>query len=234
MQKKTEKKEKERERKRNKEKEKKEGREKMINSKSSLAVQLSKLKVFARPSVKLEQYPTDPEVAADVLWNAHLSGDIEDKVVADLGCGTGILGIGALLLGAKKVFFIDKDGEALQLLEKNIESVKEEIEGKHEIKKEEVEDTELDKVDVVIQNPPFGTRKEHADKAFLEKAFKISDVVYSFHKTSTKRFLEAITEDNGFKITHRWEYQFMLKKTQEHHTKRIKRIEVSCFRIEKG
>ena len=75
-----------------------------INSKSSLAIILSKLKLFSKPQLNLEQYPTDSEIAAEVLWNAHMNDDLDNKVVADLGCGTGILGIGALLLHSKKGF----------------------------------------------------------------------------------------------------------------------------------
>ena len=62
-----------------------------IGSKSSLAVALSKLKGFEKPKVKKEQYMTDSEVAADILWNAFMDGYIDDKTIADLGSGTGIL-----------------------------------------------------------------------------------------------------------------------------------------------
>ena len=96
----------------------------MSASKSSLAVALSKLKLFSKPDVKLEQYPTDSEIAAEILWNAHMRGDLDNKIVADLGCGTGILGIGALLLGAKKVFFVDIDKNALEILKQNFSRVK--------------------------------------------------------------------------------------------------------------
>ena len=85
-------------------------------TKSKLAIQLSKLKVFETAKIKLEQYPTDSEIAADILWNAFMQHDIEGKVIADLGAGTGVLGIGALLLNAKKVCFVEKDKEAVKLL----------------------------------------------------------------------------------------------------------------------
>ena len=75
-------------------------------SKSALAIELSQLNVFPTPNIKLEQYPTDSEIAADILWTAFMRNDIKNKIIADFGCGTGLLGIGAILLGAKKVFFI--------------------------------------------------------------------------------------------------------------------------------
>ena len=95
-------------------------------SKSELAIVLSKLKGFKRPKVSVEQYSMDSEVGASVLWNAALLGDIKQKVSVDLGCGTGILGIGALLLGAKKVYFVDSDQEALEIAKENWRKVKSE------------------------------------------------------------------------------------------------------------
>ena len=88
-------------------------------TKSGLAIELSKLKAFEKPKIKSEQYITDSEIAADVLWFAYMKGDINGKIIADLGCGTGTLGIGALLLGAKKVFFIDNDERALEICREN-------------------------------------------------------------------------------------------------------------------
>ena len=35
-----------------------------------------------------------------------MNNDIKDKTIADLGCGTGILGLGAAVLEAKKVYLI--------------------------------------------------------------------------------------------------------------------------------
>jgi putative methylase len=202
----------------------------MRNSKSGLAVELSKLDVFPSPDLKLEQYPTDSEIAADVLWHAYMRGEIEGKKIADLGCGTGILGIGALLLGAKQVFFVDKDTAALAVLGSNLnkvgakkgfKAINADIEGFDE------------EVDVVIQNPPFGTKEEHIDRFFLGKAFSLADVVYSFHKTSTKGFVEKFADDSGFRIAERLDFQFPLKNTMKHHKKKIQRIGVSCFRLEK-
>jgi putative methylase len=202
----------------------------MVNSKSQLAIALSKLDVFPSPDPKLEQYPTDSEIAAEVLWNARMSGDIEGKTIADLGCGTGILGIGALLLGAKKVFFVDTDTAAIAVLGNNLNRL--DITKGFAIINRDIADFD-EKVDVVIQNPPFGTRQEHADKAFLEKAVSISATVYSFHKTATSRFVSSFSADKGFRIANRWDFSFPLKSTMKFHEKRIQRIEVSCFRLVK-
>jgi ribosomal protein L11 methyltransferase len=42
-----------------------------------------------------------------------------DAVIADIGCGSGILSIGALKLGAKKVYAVDNDPLAVQSTEEN-------------------------------------------------------------------------------------------------------------------
>jgi len=201
-----------------------------MTTKKQLAIQLSKLKGFDKASIKLEQYPTDSEIAATILWNAFMNGEIQDKVVADLGCGTGILGIGALLLDAKKVFFVDVDREALNVLEENLKFL--ELED-FEIVCSDVSDFS-EKVDLVIQNPPFGTKQRHADKKFLEKAFSISSLIYSFHKTSTRDFVKAVSNDFDFNIANEFEFSFPLKNTMQIHKKRQQRIEVSCFKLSRS
>ncbi|MBI2651492.1 methyltransferase [Candidatus Woesearchaeota archaeon] len=205
-----------------------------IGSKKALAVILSKFEVFKEPKVSSEQYATDAEIAAEVLWNVYMANDI-GKVSADLGCGTGILGIGMLLLGARKVFFVDYDSKALEIAKNNLEKAKSEssIAGKAIFICESIKSFN-EKVDLVVQNPPFGVKIRHMDKMFLEKAFEISNVIYSFHKSESKGFIDKFSRGNGFKVTNVWEFEFPLKATLAYHTKKIKRIKVSCFRIEKS
>lgn len=193
-----------------------------MRSKSQLAVFLSKLPVFTSPKAYLEQYSTDSEVAADVLWNAYLLGDVSNKVVADLGAGTGILGRGCLELQAKKVFFLEKDESLIKVLE---QTAKEGVILNRDI-------TEFDKkVDTVIMNPPFGVQKRKADKVFLEKAILNAKVVYMLGKVEGDGFVDAIAKEHGAKITHRWKYSMPLKATQKFHTKKKHLVEVMCWRV---
>ncbi len=74
---------------------------------------LENLEGFSDPSPLLEQYRTPAPLAARLLFHAALKGDIEGKRVCDLGCGTGILAIGASLLGAREVVAVDIDQSAL-------------------------------------------------------------------------------------------------------------------------
>ena len=205
-----------------------------ITSKSTLAIALSHLEGFNEPKVREEQYLMDSEIGAEVLWNAYLLGDMRGKVIADLGCGTGILGIGALLLGAKDVFFIDSDEKALEIAKNNYSKIKSEGYniGKVELVCQDIINFDV-KVEVVIQNPPFGTKVRHNDVFFLEKALKMAPIVYSFHKSESKQFLERFSAKNKAKITHIWSFKFPLKAVFSFHRRQIHRINVSCFRFEK-
>ncbi|CAD5247940.1 methylase for 50S ribosomal subunit protein L11 [Alteromonas sp. 38] len=60
---------------------------------------------------------THPTTALCLRW---LDGiDVADKVVVDFGCGSGILALAALKLGAKRVVGIDIDPQALQATQEN-------------------------------------------------------------------------------------------------------------------
>lgn len=205
-------------------------------SKSQLAIALSRLAVFEnfeKPQLMKEQYATDSEAAAEAVWFAYLQGDIQDKVVADLGCGTGLLGIAARMLGAKKVYFVDNDKEALEICRRNIDAaVSKETSAKVAIVNSGVADFST-KVDTVVQNPPFGTKTRHADRAFLLQAFKTSTIVYSFHKIETADFVKKIAADNGFAVTNVLPLQLQLKQTYRFHRSRIRRVGVGFFRIVK-
>lgn len=200
-------------------------------SKAGLGIILSRINGFSKPDVRVEQYETDAEIAATVLWQAKLHGDI-GKVSADLGAGSGILGIGALLLGAKKVYFVENDSSAVDISKNNWAKIKSEykVDGEAIFLCQDI--NEFDgKVDVVFQNPPFGTKVRHADKVFLEKAMKIAPIVYSFHKSETKAFIEGFCRANGFNVANIWDFKFPLKAKYEFHARKIHRINVSCFRI---
>jgi putative methylase len=198
-------------------------------SKSGLAIMLSKLKGFFNPKLMAEQYETDSEKAADMIWFAYMLGDIEGKTIADFGCGPGIFGIGCLLLGAKKAYFVDNDADVMSILKENISAAK--------VQNAEVLNSDIkgfkEKVEVIMQNPPFGTKVKHADRAFLQKAFATASVVYSLHKASTANFVQAIARDNGFEITHRLQILLPLRASQPFHLKKLQRIECEWFRFAK-
>jgi len=63
---------------------------------------LTDLETFENPKVHFEQYQTEPKVAAELLHNIMLeNSDFQSMHILDLGCGPGILGIGAAICGAE-------------------------------------------------------------------------------------------------------------------------------------
>jgi len=205
----------------------------MFGSKKQLAVFLSKLAGFEHPTAELEQYPTDSEIAAEILWTAQLSGELTGRRVADLGCGTGILGIGALALGASHVTFLEIDVRVFPTLMGNIAKLEDatgEEFGNYEILEGDVATFSTD-ADLVVQNPPFGTRDKGADTEFLRVAMKTAPLVYSLHKTSTEEHLRRIVTDARRRVLSVTRYAFPLKQTMVQHTKKLERIEVSCLKV---
>ncbi|MBI3037349.1 methyltransferase [Candidatus Woesearchaeota archaeon] len=212
-------------------------RQQLPQSKSKLAIVLSKLAVFekfGKQQLLKEQYATDSEAAAEAIWFAYMNGDIEKKVVADFGCGTGLLGIAALLLGAGKVYFVDSDKDAIVSCGKNIaEAAGKEDAAKAMLMAADIADFHS-RVDTVVQNPPFGTKTKHADRQFLLQAFKVADTVYSFHKIETADFVKKIAADNGFNVTNILPLQLQLKRTYDFHSSRMRLVEIGLFRIERA
>ena len=74
---------------------------------------LQKSPDFKVPKPELEQYATPPDVVIEIIKQAQTLGHLSGNV-ADLGCGTGRLAIGAALAGAKVTGY-EIDNEALNL-----------------------------------------------------------------------------------------------------------------------
>lgn len=183
------------------------------------------MKDFDEADVKLEQYKTDSEIAAELLWFLHMNNEIKGKVIADLGCGNGIFGIGCLLLNAEKVFFVDSDDKILNTAKSNYRKLK--------LKNGTFfccRVFEFDKnADIAIENPPFGVKKKHADREFLDTAMKISNLIYSFHKTESENFLRKYCE--GFEVKRLFEFDFVLRKTFKFHKRNKHYVKVGLFKI---
>lgn len=210
---------------------------KNITSKSSLAIALSQLKSFEVPKVRLEQYPTPSELCAEILWLSYLKRDLSHSV-ADFGCGNGIFGLGALLLGCPHVNFIESEPSILEICKKNYKLIVEMYGKSSHFGKVSFLEGDISefskKVKTVIQNPPFGTKEKHIDKAFLEKAMSCADVVYTVHKASTKNFIDHFIDGKGFIITDYWESAFPLKAAFKFHKKPVKKIDVGIWRAQKA
>jgi len=195
-------------------------------NKKSLELKLSGLNNFVNPKVFLEQYGTPVHIVAEILWLGFLNGDIEGRVIADLGCGNGVFGIGALLLGAKKVYFVDVDKDILKICEKNLSKLK--LKGELVNKDINLFDN---KINVVFMNPPFGVQVEHADRRFLDKAMSVSEMIYSIHKIESESFIKKFGKDRGFSVLGVKKIKMRLKNTQVFHKRMGYVVNVGCFRL---
>jgi len=99
---------------------------------------------------------THPTTALCLTWLDGL--DLTDKVVVDFGCGSGILSLAALKLGAKKVIGIDIDPQALQASQENAK--RNGVEDRLELYLPKDQPTL--KADVVVANILAGTLRELA------------------------------------------------------------------------
>lgn len=200
---------------------------KKITKKKHLEMVIQKVPKHPNPKVDLEQYSTPATIAADLLWNAYSLGDIADKKVMDLGCGTGIFAIASKLLGAASAIGVDIDNDSIDLASSYCGDV--------DFICSDICDLENDfDVDTIFQNPPFGSQKnakKGADLKFISKAIELSPkVLYSFHMASTEEFLISYFEKNDLEITHIFRYNFPIPKIYEFHTRESANVEVIVIR----
>jgi putative methylase len=191
--------------------------------KRKLEILLSKINHFGKPEIHLEQYQTPASVAAELLNFAYLHGDLGGKIY-DLGCGTGILGIGAKLLGASRVVGWDLSWDALRIAKKNASKLGVEI----DLICCDVDDVS-GKADCVLMNPPFGAQQRGADRPFLKKAIEIAQVVYSIHNAGSYDFVKKFISPSH--ITHCLSIKWKLGRTYWFHRKNKVERRVELYRI---
>lgn len=205
----------------------------IITKKRHLEMMLQRIPPHGEPKVHLEQYTTPSNIASDILWNAYSLGDIINKKVIDLGCGTGIFAIGAALLGAREVIGVDIDKDAIELAKLQALNL-----GVDDITEFVLEDVQnfIEDADTVIQNPPFGAQKakrKEADRIFMAKAMEIAPVVYSFHIRETETFVEKFFNLMHGSLTHTFYYSFPIPRIYHFHEKEKINIDVVVLRIER-
>ncbi|HNX17796.1 MAG TPA: METTL5 family protein [Methanoregula sp.] len=202
-----------------------------------LEIALQRCVGFEKPRVAWEQYQTPATLAARLLYDAFLNGDIEGKTVCDLGCGTGILAIGAALLGAKTVKAVDFDPDAIftagqnaALFGADVEFVVTDIAGADATKLAD----KIGPCDTVVMNPPFGAQKQkvHADRPFINCALAVAPVTYGIFNAGSTPFVEAFIAGRG-RVTGRVSGTFPIKRLFAFHTKDIQEIAVEILRLER-
>lgn len=202
-------------------------------TKSALAQQLGVIAGFDDPRAPLEQYRTPPEVAASLIHTADLQGDIEDRTVVDLGCGTGMLALAAALRGPTRVVGLDLDPAPLATARENERRVA--TSSTVEWLRADATQAPLTIEDAtVVMNPPFGAQKgnEHADRAFLETTAEIASVSYSIHNAGSQAFVESFAAGNGGTVTHAFAVELDVPHQFEFHNSETETIDAEAFRIE--
>ena len=194
--------------------------------KKELEIALQKVRGFEDPDPSLEQYATPATIAADVIFSAYSAGDIAGLKVADLGCGTGMLSIGASLAGAGSVKGFDISGKALEIARRNALDLGcgIEFEEKDILSVNEPADT-------VIMNPPFGCQNRNADRPFLRKAMELSDCVYSFHMENSLEFVAGFCRREGREATLCKTYKYDIPHTFAFHKKAKQTVDVAVVVI---
>ena len=159
--------------------------------KLDLELLLSKIAPHPQPQAHLEQYTIPAETATELLYLAtYTHGDIIEKTVVDLGCGTGRLAIGSAILGAANVVAVDIDRVAIKTAINNAKQLQ---------RSDCVQWIAADlsalrgHFDTVIQNPPFGVQQAKADRVFLKKALEVGDKIYSLHRSSRANIMALKT-----------------------------------------
>jgi predicted RNA methylase len=116
---------------------------------------------FRFHSVELEQVPTSAHIASRMIYTAaNQYDDIENCMVGDFGCGTGMLSIGCNALGSQCVVGFDIDESALETAWINCKAM---------------EITDIDFVHMNIQSLSLATSKE---KEFVDKFFLSFPLLY--------------------------------------------------------
>ncbi|XP_008326869.2 rRNA N(6)-adenosine-methyltransferase METTL5 [Cynoglossus semilaevis] len=198
---------------------------------------LQQVDVFEEPKILLEQYPTSPHIAACMLYTIHNTfDDIEGRLVADLGCGCGVLSIGSAMLDAGLCVGFDIDDDALDIFKRNVDEF--------EISNVDLVQCDLcslepdayaQKFDTVIMNPPFGTKHNQGmDMKFLKTALTMAKTaVYSLHKTSTREHIQKKATDWGVKMEVIAELRYDLPASYKFHKKKSVDIQVDFLRFSK-
>jgi putative methylase len=194
-----------------------------------LEMSLQRLAGFPRPRAALEQYQTPAPLAARLLYHALMKGDIAGKRVCDLGCGTGVLAVGAALLGAGPVTGIDIDEKALDVARENAKLLGAEVTFLAADLRSGCPQ-QAGACDTVVMNPPFGAQKAHADRPFIDCALALAPVTYSIFNAGSIPFVQSYTAQRA-EITEKIGGAFAMKRTFAFHTRDVQEIEVEILRL---
>ncbi|CAG9532551.1 unnamed protein product [Cercopithifilaria johnstoni] len=201
---------------------------------------LSQIESFQNFKIQLEQYSTSVELAEAILNVIAEDGCIDGCTVADLGCGPGILLLGAVKLGASYGLGVEIDEEAIGICQSNIErydlgssvdviclDVTKNISALKPI------------FDTVIMNPPFGTKNNAGiDLQFVKAGLSIlkeRGKLFSLHKSTTRQYITKFVLQKlpGINSECIAQLRWNLPATYAHHKRQSVDIEVDLWQFSK-
>lgn len=196
-----------------------------------LAMLLSNLSPHPRNSVELEQYSTDGDLAARWLADIVAFGDLtEGCSVIDLGAGNGILGLGALIMGAGSATLVESDQEACTVARLNAESAGFTDSATITCASVGADKIDIAKFDIVISNPPWGRQTPRADRQFLEAIISAEVTAHLMHSAGATH-IKPLFEDAGWKAERYGEADFALPSMYSHHTRERGKTRSAFWRL---
>ena len=179
---------------------------------------------FNQPKPELEQYATPVDIVLEIVKHAKALGHLSAKV-ADLGCGTGRLAIGAAITGARVTGF-EIDEDALKIAKDY--SIREKLDIKWvNLAIENIEE----KFETVLMNPPFGSQRPGADRSFLKKSLEIARNIWTIHLAETRDFIESFVKQNSGNIISAYEFDLKIKRSMDFHSKDNKKEKAILYHI---
>ncbi len=196
-----------------------------------LAMLLSSLSEHPGGSVELEQYVTEGDLAARWLADIAAFGDLSEGCkVTDLGAGNGVLGLGALAMGAGRATLVEADQAACDVAMSNAESMgfADSVEVIQAILGSDPVD--LGSADVVISNPPWGRQTPRADRPFLEAMIAVAAPAHLIHSAEATH-IQPLFEDVGWAAERYGEADFALPAAYSHHSSQRGRTRAAFWRL---
>lgn len=187
---------------------------------------------FDEPRVALEQYPTPPDVAAHLLHLAAMRGDLSGRTVVDLGAGTGVLSLGAALLGPRRVLGVERDPAALATAREN-EAALAPPAPVSWLRGDATRPPLAAGDATVVSNPPFGAQDgaAGADRGFLAAAGALASVSYTLHNAGSLSFVESFVADAGGAVTDAFRVRLSLPRQFEFHERETATVDALAVRV---
>ena len=192
---------------------------------------LSGLDPHPNDSVELEQYTTEGDLAARWLADIAAFGDLtEGRTVADLGAGNGVLGLGALGMGAGRAILVETNQAACDVAKSNAESMG--FTDSVEVIQATLgsDPIDLNSADLVISNPPWGRQTPKADRPFLEAVLSTGVPAHLLHSAEATH-IQPMFEDAGWVVERYGEADFALPAVYSHHSRQRGRTRVAFWRL---